>query len=169
MSTTSSLQKTLWRQFGAAIDTLENVIRACPESLWSDRSRRPEFWYIAYHTIFWLDLYMSEGESEKDFRPPTPYTLTELDPDGRPERIYTLAELMDYLRYSRRKCKESIARLTDESAHNRVAPMRPQLTQLELHMYTMRHVQHHAAQLNLVLRQVTDSATGWVSKTQEPL
>jgi len=28
----------------------------------------------------------------------------------------------------------------------------------------MRHVQHHAAQLNMLLRQKTDSAPDWVSK-----
>ncbi len=31
----------------------------------------------------------------------------------------------------------------------------------------MRHVQHHAAQLNLILRQKIDSAPGWVSRTKK--
>jgi len=30
----------------------------------------------------------------------------------------------------------------------------------------MRHVQHHAAQLNLILRQTIDSAPRWVAKTK---
>ena len=34
----------------------------------------------------------------------------------------------------------------------------------ELLLYNMRHVQHHAAQLNMRLRQATDSAPLWVSK-----
>lgn len=34
----------------------------------------------------------------------------------------------------------------------------------ELLLYNMRHVQHHAAQLNMLLRQATDSAPRWVSK-----
>ena len=34
----------------------------------------------------------------------------------------------------------------------------------ELLLYNMRHVQHHAAQLNMRLRQATDSAPDWVSK-----
>jgi uncharacterized damage-inducible protein DinB len=34
----------------------------------------------------------------------------------------------------------------------------------ELLLYNMRHVQHHAAQLNMMLRQATDSAPKWVSK-----
>lgn len=35
----------LWGQFGAAIDMLENAMRACPDELWGDRERQPEFWY----------------------------------------------------------------------------------------------------------------------------
>jgi len=34
----------------------------------------------------------------------------------------------------------------------------------ELLLYNMRHVQHHAAQLNLILRQKVDSAPGWVAQ-----
>jgi len=37
---------------------------------------------------------------------------------------------------------------------------------VELLLYNMRHVQHHAAQLNLMLRQAVDSAPGWVAKTK---
>jgi hypothetical protein len=33
----------------------------------------------------------------------------------------------------------------------------------ELLLDNMRHVQHHAAQLNLILRQKTDSAPRWVA------
>jgi hypothetical protein len=49
----------LWGQFGAAIDTLENAMVASPGELWSDRSRRPEFWYLVYHTLVFVDLYLS--------------------------------------------------------------------------------------------------------------
>ncbi|HEY6552849.1 MAG TPA: hypothetical protein VI669_05815 [Vicinamibacteria bacterium] len=35
----------LRRQLGAAIDMLENAVLACPDELWSDRSRQPEYWY----------------------------------------------------------------------------------------------------------------------------
>jgi len=37
-----------------------------------------------------------------------------------------------------------------------------ELSFAELLLYNMRHVQHHAGQLNLMLRQETDSAPGWV-------
>ena len=53
----TTLCTALWRQFGAAIDMLENALLACPTSLWKERlwsvppqSEFPpqfaEFWYI---------------------------------------------------------------------------------------------------------------------------
>jgi hypothetical protein len=71
----------LWRQFGAAIDMLENALLACPSThwnglLWSDHSD-PEFaafWSITYHTLFWLDVYLTG--SREGFAPPAPFTLT---------------------------------------------------------------------------------------------
>jgi hypothetical protein len=34
-------------------------------------------------------------------------------------------------------------------------------------LYNLRHVQHHAAQLNLILRQTVDAAPRWVGRTRE--
>jgi uncharacterized damage-inducible protein DinB len=56
--------------------------------------------------------------------------------------------------------------LTDERARARFSFAWGEASFLELLMYNMRHVQHHAAQLNLILRQETDSAPGWVAKTK---
>ena len=161
-------QTIIWQQFGAAIDTLENAIRACPENLWSDRSRKWEYWYWTYHTIFWLDYYLSDSEST--FEPPPGYSMSELDPSGlMPERVYTQAELLDYLEHCRNKCRAVITEMTDGSAHRPSVFRHGQLTEAELLMYNMRHVQHHAAQLNLILRQTIDSAPDWVSKAKRPL
>jgi len=156
----------LWQQFGAAIDMLENALVACPDNLWSDRSRRrPEFWYLVYHTLFWLDLYLSE--SAEGFAPPAPFTLDELDPAGLiPERPYTKNELQTYLEHGRNKCRRTIEALTDEKARQRWVFGTVDFSIAELHLYNMRHVQHHAAQMNLILRQTIDSAPRWVFKAK---
>ena len=73
----------LWRQFGAAIATLENALVACPASLWQERlwsvppppefpPQFAEFWYITFHALVWLDLYLS-GLPEEEFAPPAPF------------------------------------------------------------------------------------------------
>jgi hypothetical protein len=158
--------KTIIRQqFGAAIDMLENAIVASPEEVWGDCPGYHEFWYLAYHTLFFLDYYMSE--SSEGFAPPAPFSLSELDPAGvLPDRVYTKDELLTYLEHGRNKCKARIECLTDQTAYQRCGFKRPDITVAELLLYKMRHVQHHAAQLNLILRQRIDSAPRWVAKAK---
>jgi hypothetical protein len=161
----TSWKAALWGQFGAAIDMLENALLACPEDLWSDRARRPEFWYVVYHTLFFLDLYLS-GQLE-GFHPPAPYTMDELDPaEVLPERVYTKDELRAYLEHGRRKCRDAIDALTDERSRQRCGFPWLDLSATELLLYNMRHVQHHAAQLNLILRQTVDAAPRWVARAR---
>lgn len=156
----------VWAQFGAAIDTLGNAIRACPDELWDDRTKRPEFWAVVHHTVFWLDYYLSE--STEGFTPPAPFGLEELDPAGAlPERPYTKEELLGYLEHGRRKCRATIEAMTEERAFRPFKFGKVNLCFAELLLYNMRHVQHGAAQLNLILRQTYDIASPWVFKAKE--
>lgn len=155
------LKEAVWSQLGAAIDTLENVVRACPEELWGDRSRQPEYWYSVFHTLFFLDYYLAD--SPEGFAPPAPFTLDELDPAGvLPERVYTQDELLTYLEFGREKARAVIEGMTDEQA----GESRLEGSCLEQLLYILRHVQHHAAQLNLILRWETGSATRWVKRAK---
>jgi DinB superfamily len=160
----------LWRQFGAAIDMLEEALRGCPDELWGARlwgGERPDlsaFWYVGYHTLFWLDLYLSG--SVEGFVPPAPFTLDELDPAGLlPERQYTRGELLSYLDACRGKGRASIEALTDESVRRLCKVAWGEVAYLELLLDNMRHVQEHAAQLNLFLGQQLGSEARWVSQS----
>ncbi len=170
----SSSNMIIWQQFGAAIDMLANALRACPDELWherlsNDRSLPPEFsefWYVAYHALFWLDLYLF-GAVE-GFAPPAPFTLSELDPAGLlPDRTYTKRELQTYLAHCREKCRVIIEALTDEQARRRCAFGWGEVTYVELLLYNMRHVQEHAAQLNLILGQKLGAAANWVATAKQ--
>ncbi|MGH7680825.1 MAG: DinB family protein [Candidatus Eiseniibacteriota bacterium] len=156
--------KTIVRsQFGAAVDMLENAVKHCPDALWGDRTKQPEYWYLVYHTLFWLDLYLSG--SVEGFTPPAPYGLEELDPAGvLPERPYSKDQMLSYLDHCRTKYRSVIDSLTDERAAERLRFSWGEVSFAERLLYNMRHVQHHAAQLNLILRQQIDSAPKWVAK-----
>lgn len=162
-------RRILWEQFGAAIDMLENAIVACPEDLWRGREGRPEAWRMAYHTLFWLDVYLSG--SLEGFAPPAPIGMEEWDPASvAAPRPYSKGELLAYLEHGRRKCRALVAELEAERAARRCRfEWGAEYSVAELLVYNMRHVQHHAAQLNLLLRQVTDSAPEWVGRTGKPL
>jgi DinB family protein len=152
------------QQFGAAIDMLDNAIVACPDEVWGDRTAQPEFWYVAYHTVFFLDLYLSD--STLDFTPPKPFTLDELDPRGvMPARAYAKAEVRGYLAHCREKCRLRIDSLTDDQTNRYCDYGWMKVSVGEALLYNMRHVQHHAGQLNLLLRQRINMVPKWVART----
>ena len=159
-------KEMVWRQFGAAIDMLENAVRLCPEELWRDRSRYHQLWNMTFHTLFWLDLYLS-GAVE-GFQPPAPYGLEELDPEGvLPDRVYSKEEMLGYLEQCRTKCRSTIRNLTAEGEARRCRVGSGELSFAELLLYNLRHVQHHAAQLNLLLRLEINDAPRWVGRTDK--
>ena len=179
----TSWNTALWRQFGAAIDMLENALAACPDSLWRERlwptpppswfpPQFAEFWYVTFHALVWLDLYLS-GVPEEDFAPPAPFAQGELDSvEALPEQPYTKEELRAYLASLRRKCHTTLVTLTDEQASRPVEYPWAEgqvVSYLELQLYTMRHVQEHAAQLSLFLGQhgIPDEALNSVARAKE--
>jgi hypothetical protein len=165
----------LWHQFGAAIDMLGDVLRDCPDELWEKRLWDDQsdqwvaagfsaFWYLGYHTLFWLDLYLTGAE--EGFAPPEPFDLVEMEPGEVLPRTYTREELLRYLEDCRRKCQETIGALSSEQAGRLCRFAWGELPFAELQLYNLRHVQEHGAQLRLFLGQQAGKATSWVSQAQ---
>jgi hypothetical protein len=167
------LKSAISQQFGATIDMLENVLHACPDHLWHVRlwddpqlPQSSEFWYILYHTLFWLDLYLSG--SVEGFVPPAPFTLDELNPAGLlPERPYTKDELQTYLEHTRMKFRSTIDALTDEKARQVCTFSWGEVTFAGLLLDNMRHVQEHTAQLNMILGQRVRWSPKWVTNAKK--
>ena len=157
-------KSSIRQQFHAAIDMLANAIQACPDSVWSGEWPRA-FWSLAFHAVFFLDLYLSP-DGEPGYRPPTPFGRTELEGDRGlpPQRVYSKDELLSYIDHARGNLDKVMAEMTDAWAESSCPFPYRAMSNGELLLYNMRHVQHHAAQLNLLLRQSIDYAPDWVSK-----
>jgi hypothetical protein len=160
----------LWRQFEAAIDMLGKALGDCPDEFWQKRlwEDKPDqwvaagfsaFWYLCYHTLFWLDLYLTGAE--EGFAPPAPFDLVEMEPDEVLPRTYTQAELLGYLEYCRRKCQETIGAMSTEQANRLCRFPWGELPFAELQLYSMRHVQEHGAQLLMFLGQQAGKSANW--------
>src|SRR5258705_5338009 len=143
----ATLKNMVWEQFGPAIDTLGDVINACPDHLWTaalwpdeEDERFGQFWFVAYHSVFWIDLYLA-GYND-GFKPPAPFIRGRL-----PEKPYTKDQVLGYLAQCRAKVKATIEALTDEKAHQLCTYEWVEASYLEMQLYCMRHVKEHAGQL----------------------
>jgi hypothetical protein len=170
-------RETLWKNFAAAIDMLSETIRLCPDILWN---RRDRFYYMAYHTAIFLDYYLARPV--RDFHPPLAYTL--VDPDHLPEQAiddvipndtYSREAVLHWLASVRARARTIILDADDATLTGRwiqddeldlhlgCPSLVKDYTVLEILFYNFRHVQHHVAQLNQLLRAETGSAADWIS------
>lgn len=160
------LKASIWQQYGAALDTLDDALRLCPDHLWTvqlwnddEDARYGQFWFIAYHTLFWTDLFLTGSMS--GFKPPSPFIRGQL-----PETPYSQEQVKTYLDQCRTKGKAAIEELTDEQAYQICTFEWMQPTFLELQIYSFRHIQEHAAQLNLVLGEHGVTGQDWVAQAR---
>ncbi|MBI1279933.1 MAG: DinB family protein [Anaerolineaceae bacterium] len=161
------LKTSLWLQYGAALDTLEDAMNLCPDNLWTvqlwadaDDSRYGQFWYLTYHTLSWTDLFL--GGSYEDFKPPAPFVRGKL-----PDQPYTKEQIYTYLKSVRAKAHTIIEGLTDEQAYQPLILEWMQAPYVEMLMYAMRHIQEHAAQLNMVLGEKGVTGQDWVAQARD--
>ena len=146
---------------------LNDCVEKCPPAQWDGVVAKYPFWQVAYHTLCFVDLYLSPGETS--FAPRAdvhPAGLREFD-DEYPSRRFTQRELLDYVALCRQKARETLAAETAESLQGPSGfPGRP-ATRGELHVYNIRHVMHHAGQLGAFLRRADPSlnprwiGSGW--------
>lgn len=160
----------LERQFIASIQMLRKAIESCPEELWDDRSDGTPFWHIAYHALFYCDFYLSENE--KAFEPPAMHQEQRhfLPGDYKqfggvvvtPEGCYERRQLIDYADQCIEKCRTVFSALTEEGARQRCGFWWYELNVGEFLINSLRHTQHHAAQLALILRRKADVGADWM-------
>jgi hypothetical protein len=160
-----SIHEILKNQMLAALATLKQGIDNCPDHQWNESHNDAPFSQAAFHGLFFLDYYLSEGE--EDFKSQAfhrEHTCLFRDYeellDKKPEHLYSKAEITGYLGFCRQKIddyfREKSRRDWLETSGHR------NMSLLELAVYNTRHIQHHAAQLGLRLQQVSGRELQWV-------
>ena len=158
------------RQFVASIEMLRNAIQSCPDNLWDDRKEGTPAWHIAYHTLFFCDLYLSENE--KSFQAPKFHVdkYHFLPGDYKefggvvttPDQSISKQLLLGYADHCIKKCNEVFQSLTEEVARRRCGFWWYELNVGEFLLNNLRHVQHHTAQVMLILRRHADIGIEWM-------
>src|SRR5262245_30518179 len=139
-------------QFEAALAMLNQCRRACPPEYWEGKIANSSFRYIAYHTLFFLDFYLSPNEDA--------FVLRDLhhrggDERGEEESIgLSQDDTLAYVPICRQKMLAALAAETRESLEGPSGFSYRRISRGELHVYNIRHVQHHVGQLSDYLRRV---------------
>ena len=166
-----NIPESLTSQYRAALRMLRSAVETCPESLWTDRTPTNRFWRVAYHSVYYVDLYLSgspesfepweKGRVDHQYlgrKPSPPHDEPKI---GEP---YTQAEILEYLD---RVAASVPARVREHPLEGPSGfPWLP-FNRLELHLYSIRHLQHHAGQLIDRIRERRGIGVGWVGMVRD--
>lgn len=165
-----TLKELLAHQFEASLSTLNLAVARCPDASWNERVAKWRFCQAAFHAVFFADVYLQPSDDVEAVKR-QPFHVEHAgdfrdyeEMEDRPQvLLYEKAFVLSYLRHVRRKAQETIAR---ESAGVLAGPSGfrwRNCSRAELHIYNIRHIQHHAAQLSLRLRLDANIDIPWVS------
>jgi hypothetical protein len=164
-------------QYFAALTMLRDAIEACPDDLWARESDTNKFWQHAYHAIYFTHLYSGpnpeafnawggqHGKTQNDDSipgPPDPKSDLALMPEP-----YTKEEVLAYWQW----CWDGVEAEVD--ALDLASPESGfwwyKVPKLEHQIVSIRHLQHHAAQLIERLRTTCGIGTKWRGKGGSPM
>lgn len=166
----SLLQQILAHQYEASLSTLHLAIASCPAVRWHQPVVNLLFCQAAFHVTFFADVYLQPSDDPQALKA-QPFHVEHQGEFRDYEEMKDRAQVLTYeqlfvqryLLFVREKARRTLA---SESAHILAGPSgfrRRSCSRAELHIYNIRHIQHHAAQLSLRLRQTDGIDIPWVS------
>jgi hypothetical protein len=164
-----TLKELLAHQYEAALCMLNLAIERCPDPIWNERLAAWRFCQAAFHAVFFADVYLQPSDDVEAFKNqpfhvehPDDFRDYEERADHPPTHLYEKALVLSYLQYARRKAMDTLAYESAEVLAGPSGFRRRNCSRAELHVYNIRHIQHHAAQLSLRLRLDVDVDVPWV-------
>lgn len=157
----TSIMKILISQYRAVLGMLREVTEKVPESEWDTKEYNNPNWQLIYHTIWSAKLYLSASyetyvafsgaiEGAESLGGAKEWENAEVEVLG----INSKQEVLEFIQEVEQNLENSIKQLPLEADSG--FEWYP-YSRLELHLNTIRHIQHHTAQLieRLKLKGIT--------------
>jgi hypothetical protein len=148
-----TLKPALKGQYHAAMDMLKGAIEACPDEQWLGGVPPRIFWRLAYHTLFFTELYLQVKED--DFVP-WEHHRDEVESDAEREKLdatpYSREEILAYWEIVDSIIDPQIDKI-DLTAQDCGIPWY-KIPKLDHVIMNLRHIQEHAGQLRDRLLEV---------------
>lgn len=156
-------------ELGAAIEMLSNAMKNANDDVWDHPSDERRFWNIAYHTIYFLDVYLSDFDPdianvEEQYRVPGYLKDWEesFDFDEIHEPAISKEVLQRFLEETRSKVRSRFVEGIVEDQVEEKATSWLEMSKGIVLLYNMRHIMQHVGHLNDILREHGLPASVWI-------
>jgi hypothetical protein len=164
----STYKKCVLSQYDGSLQMLAGCLRACKPANWNGIVGRAAFWHVAYHTLYYTDLYLSKRVEDFQDRPfhcgnlnyfstPSWEPATKVDAS----KPFDKKSLLKFAEMCADKARESVDAETNKSLAGPSGFFWLPFPRMGAHIYNIRHIQHHTGQLTAFLGRMQGKAPGW--------
>ncbi len=162
----STIKTLLSNQYGAAFSTVAACVDRCPVTSWDLPIGNYPFSQVVFHTLFFADYYLgphAESFRQQLFHQDNREFFADYEQLEYRTRVgvYDRPSLQKYLVHCRHKAMDAVDSETEQTLAGPSGFERRDFSRGELHVYNIRHIQHHSAQLVLRLRTETGLEIPW--------
>lgn len=155
------IRAALKRQYRAGLRMLRQAVEVCPAELWVSGHHPRNYWRIAYHGVFYCDLYLQPTADA--------FVRWEKDQDtsaalwGEPPVLepYSQVDILDYIDRVEAEVDAAVD-LLDSDSPDSGFPWYPGMPKLDHQILNIRHLQGHVGQLSELL-MANGIDTDWMS------
>jgi hypothetical protein len=163
----ATFKQAITNQLEASLATLKECVEQCPDDQWHEPIVKFKFCHVVFHLLIFADLYLSDDEAsfrQQEFHRENAAIFNnydELSYDST-ETINSRDDMLRYLVFCRAKATKVIGQETAASLSADTKILWYSISRAELLICTLRHLQHHVAQLIMKLRKDSDVSIGWI-------
>ena len=170
MDTIQTVKTALKSQYHASLEMLLEAVNKCPDELWLDTTSVNAFWQVAYHALYYVHMYLQPNlesfqpweQNQKNVQfqngfPGAPRAGSNLPLIPEP---YTKAQLLEFLALCNGMVNSAID--TFDLLEKKSGFPWYTCTKLEHQIISIRHLQHHTAQLGDRLRGAGEEGLTWL-------
>ncbi|MCL4210073.1 MAG: DinB family protein [Phycisphaeraceae bacterium] len=163
------INQVLLGQYEAALSMLRDAIASCPPEHWDKKVANDTARFVAFHTLYCTDIYLSRNQAA--------FTSHEFVlegrglPYGQPLPKGTLPRglpqprAVEYVDFCIAKARAVLARESEHDLAGESGFGAP-ICRAEMHIYNIRHVQHHtgalAAHIRRLVPEFPEDGMGWI-------
>lgn len=164
MTADTQIMQAISEQYGAALKMLENTIVECDEELWQDSKTDTIISQVIYHTLYFVDFYLSKNEVERDSFDGK--YGDDVDTFHEPNRLFTKEQLTTYLHEVKDKVEKRFKELTIQELNGPPLFEKQGSSKLSNLLNDLRHVMLHVGALHVRLNAVGKRPLQWISRVQ---
>jgi hypothetical protein len=138
-----------------------NSVKEFPSKYWDEAKDKYYIWQHAYHTLYYVDLWMSKSYDDFKIYKGFDDDLHEMHIDE--SRVISKEKIIEYFEFVNLKCEKIFSELDDDKIIEEAFFFDKKVKYIKRILGQIRHVSVHIGLINGIMIKYNNKLTDWIS------